>query len=244
MKKPSILFFAAAYFLVSGFALEAPIPEAGDINMSVHYTTTVKSDGSGGLELEFTLSKEFVAQLRSQGAVSSGEICTPPSPKFQLVDQGQGGEIRCVGSAPFGDLEELADIMENDLQMSVNRMEIKDQRFYYDVSAFGGSGTVISPIKMELLWILVMPGTPVANNADTVSGRTLTWDLLKKSDSYHMTAECAIGGLLGMDTTTITIVSVVLLSCCCIILLIAAAAVFILMRRKKNPPMEAASSAA
>jgi hypothetical protein len=239
-KQTTSLILAVVSLLLSGFTLQPPAPKADDLSISIHYTTTVKSDGSGDVEEEFTLSKDFVAQLESQATVSSDDICTSSSPKFHLVDQGQGGEIRCVGSAAFKDLDELNDITENDLNASVDRLEMKDKHFYYDVSMSTGFTGSTGDLKMEILWILVLPGTPGDNNADTVSGRTLTWDLTKSSGLIHLTAECPIGGggFLGMDTTTTIIVAAVMTSCCCVLLLVAAVVVFLMMRRKNKQSAE------
>jgi hypothetical protein len=239
MKKQTPVFqFIVLALLLSGFTLRPPAPKAQDYSMASRMTTTVKSDGSGNVEVDILISKDLVDILNNQ---SSNIDCDSLSSqtKFDLSDQSQGGDLHCVGSLAFKDLDELTNITERELNGSVDRIEIKDRHFYYDVTTGGGFYSTSSQIKIEAYWILVLPGTPGDNNADTVSGRTLTWDLSNTTKASHLTAECALGGgFLGMDTTTMMIAAAVLLSCCCIILLIAAVVVFILMRRKKKPAAE------
>jgi hypothetical protein len=244
MKKHTpILFIAILSLLLSGFTLRPSAPKAEDYNMSFHFTTTVKSNGSGTVEVEIIVSKDLVDLLNSG---SSNNIdCGAFTFTFDLSDKSQGGNLHCAGTEEFADMDELINITENKLNATVGRIEIKDKHFYYDIRTGGGVSSSSSQINVEALWILVLPGTPGDNNADTVSGHTLTWDLSKTSSSTHLTAECALGGggFLGMDTTTMMIVAAVMMSCCCVLLLIVAAVVFLVMRRKKTPSADVAAPA-
>jgi hypothetical protein len=241
-KHKHVLLLVILSLLISGFTYRPSAVKAGDYSMSMHYTTTVQSDGSGAVEVDLTVSKDLVDVLESQ--TNQNLNCNTTGSSFDLEDKSEGGNLHCVGSINFKDLDELSDITEDDLGASVNRIEIKDKHFYYDIRAVGGFGSSSGQIKTEVLWVLVLPGKPGENNADTVSGRTLTWDLSNTSSSTHLTAECAIGGgFLGMDTTTMIIVGAVMMSCCCVILLIAAVVVFLLIRRRKKPAAEAEANA-
>jgi hypothetical protein len=237
--------------LLSGFTIRPPASKADDLSMSIFYTTTVQSDGSGDVEVEFIYSKDLVDLMRSESNNLDCHSVMSPT-KLDFSDKSQGGNLDCVGTAAFNNLAELVDLTQNELGVSVNRIEIREKHFYYDVSmnmVWGSTGD----LKMEELWILVLPGIPGDNNADTVSGRTLTWNLFTRSGSFHLTAECAIGGdgSLGkattaiatttihtttIATTTMKIAAAVMMSCCCVILLIAAVVVFFLMRRKNKQP--------
>jgi hypothetical protein len=72
----------------------------------------------------------------------------------------------------------------------------------------------------------------VDSNADTTSGRTLTWNVLALDPSAHITAESRIGGLLGMDPVVMVVAAVLLLGCCGVVVLIAGVAGFFLLRKK------------
>ena len=245
MKKPTpILPLVILSLLLSGFTIRPPAPQAQDLSMSFHYTTTIKSNGSGDVEVDLTLSKDLVDLLNNQSSANLDCSTAGADTNLDFSDKSQGGNLHCVGTATFKDLDELIDLTDNEMNGSVNRIEIKDKHFYYDVRT-SGFGASTSEMKTEALWTVVLPGTPGENNADTVSGRTLTWDLTKSSGSIHMTAECALGGggFLGMDTTTMMIVAAVMMSCCCVLLLIVAVVVFLMMRRKKNPSVDVAAPA-
>jgi hypothetical protein len=242
MKKHTpILFVAILSLLLSGFTFQPSAAKGTDYSMSIHYTTTVKSNGSGNVEVDLAVSKDFVDLLNSQSDTNLNCSSANSNTDLNFSDKSQGGNLHCVGTATFKDLDELTSLTENELGASVTNIEIKDKRFYYDVRSDSYTGST-GDLKMEASWTLVLPGTPGDNNADTVSGRTLTWDLSK---STHLKAECPIGGggFLGMDTTTMMIVAAVMMSCCCVLLLIVAAVVFLVMRRKKTPSADVAAPA-
>jgi hypothetical protein len=245
-KQTPFLQLAILSLLLCGFTIRPPAPKAEDLSMAMRYTTTVKSDGSGSIEADVSMSKDLVDLIEGQGGTQISCSLLSETTTLDLKDKSQGGNLHCVGTIDFSNLDELIDLTEHELNASVNRIEIKDKHFNYDVRTSGGFSSTESTIKTEALWILVLPGTPGENNADTVSGRTLTWDLSKTTSSTHLAAECAIssGGFLGMDTTTMMIAAMALLSCCCILVLVIAVVAFVLMRRKKSPSAEIAAPAA
>jgi hypothetical protein len=238
-KQTTILILAIVSFLLCGFTIRLPEPKADDLSMSLHVTTTVNSNGSGRIEMEITLSKDLLELLERADNFNLDQLCEPgsySSTKLQFTQKSPEGGYQCIGAAAFEDLNELESLTEDELGASVTRLEIKKGRFYYDVSYYNDFSSS-SQIDTEVLWILVLPGTPGDTNADKTSGRTLTWDLTNSYGSQRFKAESGVsGGFLGMDSSTLAIVAFMMMSCCCCaILLLAAGIVVFLMLRKKNP---------
>jgi hypothetical protein len=130
---------------------------------------------------------------------------------------------------------------EEGLGVDVQRLEIKNGRLYYSVRMNMPEMASSPYFSTNFFWVLILPGNVGENNANSVDGKTLTWDLSKSSGWVQMTAESSIGGgLIGVDASTLAVVSVAMMSCCCcvILLLAAGAAVFLMLRKKKQPAPE------
>jgi hypothetical protein len=250
MKKQTA-FFALAFLslLLSGFVGAHPSPKADDRTLTFRVTTAVRSDGSGTVKVEFVLSPDLVDYLDSEG-IPKNQFCNvlkaSVSTEFQFTTANKNGGYQCIGTTSFQDLGELENLMEKNLgDNTVQRLEIEDKRFHYEALIYIDTSYLSSSdYAIEIFWMLVLPGTPGENNADTVSGRTLTWDLSNARGSTLLSAESALGGgFLGMDSSMLAIVMVLMMSCCCVILLIAAGIAAFLVIKKKNPPAAEESSA-
>jgi hypothetical protein len=249
MKKHAIgLILAACSLLLSGFTLRPP-DKAGDRTLTLRVTTAVRSSGSGTVKLELTPSASLVEYLHSKN-ISENQFCyaveSYVQSGFNYTIKMKNSGFQCVGTASFQGLDALESLMEDNLGSgTIQRLEIKDKRFYYEARInIDTSYLSSSEFTVEAFWVLVLPGTPGENNADTVSGNTLTWDLSTSNGSADLSAESALGGdVLGMNPSTLAVLLVLLTSCCCVILLLAAGIAAFLLLRRKNPSAAEESSA-
>jgi hypothetical protein len=231
--------------LLSGFTIRPAALKADDFRMTIHFTTTVKADGSGKMAIEMYASKDLVEYTEEQSDIDFDDACEQifsNYSRFKVAQKNPGGAFQCIASADFEDLDELESILEDDIGATVYRLEIEEKRFYYDVSFYNIYSST-DEIETEVLWILVLPGTPGDTNADKTSGRTLTWDITDSYGSQRFKAESGVSaGFLGMDSSTLAIVMVLMMSCCCVILLIVAGIAVFLILRKQNPSAAEESS--
>jgi hypothetical protein len=260
-KQTAFLVLAIFSLLLCGFTLRPPAADSMEKVFTFRVTTEIQSNGSGSVQLEAILSPDLAALLySSSNDFSPQEFCSTAESStsmFQFTPTTENDGIQCTAVVSFEDLEELADIMEDKgLGASVQRLEIQNERLYYDLRINLSGSESSQYYTYENFWVLVLPGTPGDNNADTVSGNTLTWDLTHSTGWASLTAECSIpkaesaipesessiiaGGSSGIASTTIAIIATVTVSCCCCtILLLAAVLVFLLLRRKNKQPAAA-----
>jgi hypothetical protein len=108
-----------------------------------------------------------------------------------------------------------------------------DGKFVYDVNMDGSSGEGFGTLPIEMTWELTVPGSVGENNADEVSGNTLTWNL-NASGVNNMHAESNptpawLWWAIGIG-----------LACLCVIVIVAVGlGVFFLVRRNRqssSPP--------
>jgi hypothetical protein len=248
-KQTAFLALAILSLLLSGWTLRPPAVKAEDRILTLRVTTTVRPSGSGTVKLELTPSPGLTDFLNSEH-VPGDPFChtveSYVSTGFNFTTTYKNSSFQCIGTASFQGLEELESLMDDNLgSNTVQRLEIEEDRFYYEARIdIDVSSLSSSDFSVEVFWMLVLPGTPGENNADTVSGRTLTWDLSNSYGSSFLSAESAIGGsFLGMDSSMLAIIMVLMMSCCCVIVLIAAGIVAFLVLRKNNPSTTKESSA-
>ena len=242
MKKTGIflLLTAASAFVLACSGQAAPGPEEKP-DVLFQITTAVNADGSGDMTYHIELSKAILSFLKGLPDFPKyGKVCE----EFKLNIEGGGewtetegdGAVICNTVISFTDLEEYETLVA-DLFYGANfsRLEIADDRFYYDLKADMASSYDLMeslPYEIEVWWIVEVPGAVVNSNADTTSGRTLTWNVMALDPSAHITAESRIGGMLGMDPVVMAVVAVLLLGCCGVVVLIAGVAGFFLLRKK------------
>jgi hypothetical protein len=246
-KRSSFLLLVILSLLLSGFTLRPPAVDSMEKTFTFRVTTAIQSNGSGNVKVEAILSVDLVAFLDSGPTRFSGEeFCSTTESsqslfKYALTTENNG--VQCTAVVSFDDLQELENIMEDEgLGVSIQQLEIRSGRLYYNVK-INTSGTQSSPYyTFHNYWALILPGTPGENNADTVDGNTLTWDLSNSSGWTSMTVESSIGGggFLGMDSSTLAIVAFLMISCCCCVILLLAAGVvvFLMLRKQKQPAQE------
>lgn len=216
---------------------------------TVRTVTDVKANGSGSFTMEFGFTDAELTSMEQLGATSdsSAGICNmgqsmgtdmPADIIFEEVKRGD--TTWCTYTKSFNNLAEMKTYFEENMTgMTVNRLEIADNKFYYDVNPGNTSSMPDSsqlPITMKYEWILEVPGTVGANNATKVVGQTLTWDLTASNMPDRFTAESALGGggLFGLDQTTLIIIAVGVGCCVFAAIAILVVAVILISRRKKK----------
>jgi hypothetical protein len=129
-----------------------------------------------------------------------------------VVEEQRGDETWCITTTQFKDLEELRTLYEQRQGIKINRLEIKDSRFYYDIEVDALSKDSAFSALTEITWSISLPGTPVEHNADQVDGNTLTWTVTPHTENIHLHAESEVPKtgfrFPACGTTIIVLVSV------------------------------------
>jgi len=153
-------------------------------------TTTVEPNGSGELQMGVGFSAEERTNLEKQNN-NAQDFCntsqTPPN--VTVIEEQRGDETWCITTTQFKNLEELRSLYEQREGIQINRLEISDGTFYYDVDLDMSSEASAFSALTEVMWTIVLPGTPLAHNADQADGNTLTWKPAPKSGVVNMQAE-------------------------------------------------------
>jgi hypothetical protein len=101
-------------------------------------------------------------------------------------------ETWCISVVKFKDLEELRGLYGEKEGIKVNRLEISDGKFYYDIDVDTLSDDSSFSVLTDIKWSLELPGTPIGHNADQVEGDTLTWSPTPKSGVINLHAESEV----------------------------------------------------
>lgn len=152
--------------------------------------TTIEPNGSGELRMGVGFSAEERANLEKQNTNPQDFCNTSQTPaNVTVAEEQRGDETWCFTTAPFKDLDSLRSLYEQRKGVTVNRLEINDGKFYYDIDLDTLSEDSSFSILTEITWSVTLPGAPIENNADYVSENTLTWTPAPKSGIIHMRAE-------------------------------------------------------
>ena len=93
--------------------------------------------------------------------------------------------------------------------ITINRLEINDGKFYYDVEMDTLSEDSSFSALKEITWMVVLPGTPVAHNADQVDGNNLAWTPASKSGIVNLRAESEIPNALNFPACGVAVIGFV-----------------------------------
>jgi hypothetical protein len=202
-------------------------------------TTNVKSDGSGNTQTGIGFTADEVKTLEGMGA-SSTDLCSfadqqggqlPPG--ATVKQEQRGDETWCVATVPFADLSALESTY-NDMQgITINQLDITDGKLVYDVTIDMSSGSNQVSSLVGLSWSLSVPGRVGSNNADSVKGSTLTWNL-KPGVSRTLHAESDLNAGLFSGSNWLYIGGGALLCCLCLLVLIVIVVVVVLVTRRKK----------
>ena len=164
---------------------------------TIEYNTSLNKDGSGEMVIQVDYTQEEVDALGELTTDSGASLCQqmwsesqsdlPPGSRVDEQPLEEG--TRCTLTMPFANLDELRSIYE-DTGVDINRLEIVEDKFYYDVE-IDLSGEP-APIEIRFVVKLSVPGSVGENNADEVGGRTLTWNL-EMGSVNRLTAESSLG---------------------------------------------------
>jgi len=153
-------------------------------------TTTIEPNGSGELQMGVGFSAEERTNLEKQNN-NAQDFCntsqTPPN--VTVIEEQRGDETWCITVAPFKDLEELRSLYEQRQGIKINRLEISDGKFTYDVDVDTLSETSNFSALTVITWSVILPGAVIDHNANEVDGNTLTWMPTPKSGIVNIHAE-------------------------------------------------------
>ena len=183
-------------------------------------TTTVQPNGSGEFRMEIGFSAEERANMEKQNN-NPEDFCnfSNPPENVTVIEEQRGDETWCVNITSFEDLDELRGLYQQRKGITINRLEITDDTFYYDIDVDMSSEDSGFSVLTEMTWSVVLPGAPISHNADHVDGNTLTWRPAPKSGFVNLTAQSSVP-----DTSTFPPCSTALL---------VIGAVFLLFRSRK-----------
>jgi hypothetical protein len=135
-------------------------------------------------------SPEERENMEQQGS-NPQDFCNTaqPPPNSTVTEERRGEETWCVTTTEFKDLEELHSLYGQWEGIQINRLEISDGRFNYDVDLDTSSEESNFSALTEITWMVIMPGAPVAHNADHVEDNTLTWKPVPKGGIVNLRAE-------------------------------------------------------
>ncbi len=200
-------------------------------------TTEVKPDGSGELRTGVGFSAEERQNLENQsGNEGSDNFCNSSgqtSPDVTVAEEQRGDETWCITTTKFDDLEELRRLYEEKKGIRINRLEVTDGKFYYDIDLDTSSETSDFSAFTAITWTVVLPGTPVYHNATLAEGNTLTWNPTPQSGTINLRAESPARGpksLLPFLTFGLIFL------CGCGVAVLGGVGGFFLLRRLRRPP--------
>lgn len=155
--------------------------------------TKVEPNGSGELRMGVGFSAEERENMEKQGG-NPQDFCnaSQTAPKVTVTEEKRGDETWCITTTQFKDLEELRSLYEQSKGLRVNRLEIIDGKFYFDVDVDTLSDDSDFSVFKEITWSVVLPGAPIEHNADhadPADGNTLTWAVTPQSENISLRAE-------------------------------------------------------
>ena len=109
-----------------------------------------------------------------------------------VTEENRGDETWCITTTPFKNLEELRKLYEQSKGIRINRLEIMDGKFYFDVDIDTLSETSDFSAFTDITWTVVLPGAPIEHNTDTVEANTLTWTVKPEIESTNLYAESEV----------------------------------------------------
>ena len=156
-------------------------------------TTKIEPNGSGELRMGVGFSAEERANMEKQNSNPQDFCNTSQVPVNVVVTEEQrGDETWCITSTQFKNLEELRGLYEQRQGIKINRLEISDGRFYYDVELDTLTEDSSFSALTEITWSVVLPGAPIEHNADQAVESTLIWTPAPKSGLINMHAESEV----------------------------------------------------
>jgi hypothetical protein len=177
-----IIFIVSALLLAGCHRLEA--------------ATTVESNGSGELRIGIGFSAEERVNLEKQNNNVQDFCNTSPTPPTITATQEQrGDETWCITVTKFKNLGELRSLYEQRKGIKINRLEIRDGKFYYDLDLDTVSEASDLSAFTDITWLVTFPGTVIEQNADQLDENALTWTPTPKSGIINLHGESEVPAL-------------------------------------------------
>jgi len=156
-------------------------------------TTIIKPNGSGELRMDVGFSAEERANMEKQNG-NSQDFCniSQVGPNVTVTEEQRGDETWCITVTQFKDLDELRSLYEQRKGITINRLEISGDEFYYDIDMDTLSEDSNFSTLTDITWSLELPGTPIDHNADQVGENTLIWIPTPKSGVVNLRAESEV----------------------------------------------------
>ncbi|MCI0553982.1 MAG: hypothetical protein L0287_23790 [Anaerolineae bacterium] len=156
-------------------------------------TTRIEPNGSGELRTGVGFSAEERANMEKQNSNPQDFCNTSQTPvNVTVTEEQRGDETWCITTTQFKNLEELRGLYEQRKGIRINRLEISEGRFYYDVELDTLSEDSSFSALTDITWSVVLPGVPIEHNADQVNESTLTWTPTPKSGIIQLRAESEV----------------------------------------------------
>lgn len=197
--------------------------------------TTIQANGSGELRTEVGFTAEERQNLEKQsGDSGSQDFCnsSKDSAGVTVTEEQRGDETWCVTTTKFDNLDELQKLYEQKKGLTVNRLEIADNKFYYDIEIDTTSKTSDFSTFNAITWTVTLPGTPSYYNTEQVKGNTVTWTPEPRSGTVNLRAESAVN---KSDLPPSLLINLGIMLCLCGVVVLGAIGGFFLMRRLRKP---------
>ena len=158
--------------------------------------TKVEPNGSGELRMGVGFSPEERENMEKQGS-NPQDFCntSQTAPKVTVTEEKRGDETWCITTTQFKNLEELRSLYEQRKGIRINRLEIVDGKFYFDIDIDTLSETSDFSAFKDITWIVVLPGAPIEHNtdhADPADANTLTWTVPPQIGNTNLYAESEV----------------------------------------------------
>ena len=191
-------------------------------------TTKIEPNGSGELRTGVGFSAEEWANVEKQNN-NAQDFCNTAQTfeEVTVVEERRGDETWCITITKFKDLEELRRLYEQSQGIRINRLEIVDGKFYFDIDLDTLSETSDFSVPTNITWSVVLPGAPIEHNADSADGNTLTWTVDPENENINLRAESEV------PNTGFTFPA------CGAVILVFVSALVPLLQKKANPSKHA-----
>jgi hypothetical protein len=203
---------------------------AANSDTIVIITTNINSDGSGKNRWEINgslLAREGSTMTLED--VCNGDAAAPFS--IHRIEKRSGIQW-CIFEGSFDNLDQLGSDFYNQIDPTINRLEIRSNTLYYDLDIDPNVGSA----NVNVEWKVVAPGKIVDHNADKVSGCSLSWTLDSTgSQNIQFESKTNAGCSSGLMSGNTTYIIAGVVCCCCLLLIvIIVVVVFFVMKRKQK----------